>query len=158
LKRSAKYIADITVKNISGEIKVYEIVWESHDLTVIMSRQKPPENRHLRLDLLIDNKIIVVDNQKQSVSIGRQGYNDIVIDYSWISRTHAYIEYRKGVFMVVDKSSNGTFVYPDEAKPICINMAERPLSGTGVIIFGREKSDETHNDTVQYAIKPVDGQ
>jgi two-component system, cell cycle response regulator len=55
---------------------------------------------------------------KESITIGRDRENDIVLDSDSVSRRHARIEHRDGTFYVTDlDSTNGTYVN-DDAEPI----------------------------------------
>jgi class 3 adenylate cyclase len=150
-----KYITKITAKNISGELELFEIIFEDQNATMVIDCRKLSKLCS-SLYLLRGEQSIIVDVQKPVVSVGREDFNDITIQYSWISRTHAYIENQNGVFMVKDKSTNGTFIYPEDAAPVYINKGEHPLSGKGVIIFGRDKENNMDNaltDTLKYDIK-----
>jgi adenylate cyclase len=151
-----KYITKITAKNISGELELFEIIYEDQNTTMVIDCRKLSKAICSSLHLMRGDHVIVVDVQKPVVSVGREDFNDIAIQYSWISRTHAYIENRNGVFMIKDKSTNGTFIYPQDADPIYVNKGEHPLSGKGMIIFGREKEnkmDSVLTDTIEYDIK-----
>jgi adenylate cyclase len=148
-----RYVSDIKVKNISEEIMVYEILWNKRDITTIMDHQKFSYKFHTRLDLTVGNQTIVVDNERPAITIGRMDYNDIVIDLSWISRSHISIEYRKGIFMVVDKSSNGTYIYPDEEDMKLIMKSEHLLSGKGYILLGVDQNSESNNEIITYSVK-----
>jgi len=151
-----KYITKITAKNISGEIELFEIIYEDQNTTMVIDTRKLSKALCSCLYLDRGDHVIIVDVQKPVVSVGREDFNDITIQYSWISRTHAYIENQNGVFMVKDKSTNGTFIYPEDAAPVYINKGEHPLSGKGLIIFGRDKEnhmDTALTDTIEYDIK-----
>ncbi len=151
-----KYITKITAKNISGEIELFEIIYEDQNTTMVIDCRELSKAICSSLYLMRSGQVIIVDIQKPIVSVGREDFNDIIIQYSWISRTHAYIENRNGVYMIKDKSTNGTFIYPQNADPIYVNKGEHLLSGKGVIIFGREKENKTDNaltDTIEYDIK-----
>ncbi len=151
-----KYITKITAKNISGELELFEIIYEDQNTTMVIDCRKISKAICSSLYLTRAGQVIVVDVQKPVISVGREDFNDINIQYSWISRTHAYIENQNGVFMIKDKSTNGTFIYPQDANPVYVNKGEHPLSGKGVIIFGREKEnnmDSALTDTIEYDIK-----
>jgi adenylate cyclase len=148
-----RHIDRITAKNISGEIDVYEIVWAKLDLTLMVDRKKLLTREKTWLELISGNKTILIDREKPRISIGRKDYNDIVIDCGWVSRTHAYIEYRRGAFFIQDKSSNGTFIYPDDSQHCLLKMDEHRLTGVGFIIFGRERSHESMKEAVYYTVK-----
>lgn len=151
-----KYLTKITAKNISGELELYEIIYEDQNATVVIDSRQLEKAVNASLYLKQGEQVIVIDVRKPMISIGREDFNDIVIRYSWISRTHAYIESRNGVFLLKDKSTNGTFVYPKSADPVYVNKGEHPLTGKGEIIFGREKENKTETaltDTMEYDIK-----
>lgn len=154
-----KYIGRITAKNISGEIELFEVLFGDQQTTMVIdSREISDALFCSSLYLLHGRRVISVDADRPVVSVGREDYNDIAIKYSWVSRTHAYLENRNGIFMVSDKSSNGTFIYPENAEPIYINQREHPLVGKGVIFIGREKSGEHENhddvmDVIQYEVR-----
>jgi len=153
---SIKYLASVTAKNISGEIELFEIVFDSQKLTTVLDTRKLAEGLYTSLYLTRNENSIVVDQTRHSISVGREEHNDIVINYSWISRTHARIDNRNGSIMVTDKSTNGTFIYPSNAEPIFVNKGEQSLAGAGVIVFGREKKDdepEAGDDVVAYVVK-----
>jgi class 3 adenylate cyclase len=157
--RCEKYLSKITAKNISGEIELFEIVFESQQTTMVLDSRKLADAICSCLHLIKDGQEIIVDVQRPVISIGREDFNDIVIKYSWISRTHAYIENRSGAFIVNDKSTNGTYIYPSDSEPIYINKGEHRLVGKGVILLGRDtQTDVNHmnhqsSDTVEYIIK-----
>jgi len=150
---SIRYISDITVKNISEALMAYEILWDKKEITTIMDHQKFSFTSHKRLELLIGNQTFVIDNEKPSVTIGRMNYNDIVIDRDWVSRSHIAIEYREGIFMVVDKSSNGTYIYPDGEDIKFIMKSEHLLTGSGDILLGMDKDSESGNELIKYCVR-----
>ncbi len=156
VRNSSRYLATISAKNISGEIELCEIVFEPQDLTAVLDTRKLNENTCTCLYLTWGDKVYMVDSEQPVLSVGRQDYNDLVIKCPWISRSHAQIENRKGVFMVYDKSTNGTFVYPSSASPQHICKGEKPLVGEGLIVFGREKDSDPApgvSDVLRYAVR-----
>ncbi len=151
-----RYITNITAKNIAGELELFEILCEEQTATTVIDARKLAKLISKNLYLTRGDETIVVDRQKPTISIGREEFNDIIIRYSWISRTHAYIENHNGVFLVKDKSTNGTFVYPEGGEPFIVSKGEHPLAGKGIIIFGREKDESAEGeltDTVGYDIR-----
>jgi len=152
-----KYIGRITAKNITGEIELFEILFGNQQTTMVIdSREVSDALFCSNLYLKHGRRGITIGAHNPAVSVGREDYNDIVIKYSWISRTHAYLENHNGIFIIIDKSSNGTFIYPENAEPLYINKREHPLVGRGIIIFGREKSKENNHDVtdiVEYDVR-----
>jgi class 3 adenylate cyclase len=151
-----RYITKITAKNISGELELFEVIYEDQNTTMVIDCRQVSRAMSASLHLKRGDESIVIDLQKPLISIGREDFNDIVIRYSWISRTHAYIENRNGVFLLRDKSTNGTFLYPGDAAPVYVNKGEHPIAGKGEIVFGREKENRMEaalNDTIEYEIR-----
>jgi len=151
-----RYLTKITAKNISGELELHEIIYEDQNTTMVIDCRQLSRAMESSLYLKRGEQVIVIDLQKPLISIGREDFNDIAIQYSWISRTHAYIENRNGIFLLKDKSTNGTFIYPEDGAPLYVNKGEHPLAGKGEIIFGREKENKMETaltDTMEYDIK-----
>lgn len=59
------------------------------------------------------------------------------IDSNMASRDHLHIEFRRGKFVLVDHSTNGTYVQMGDADAIFLRREELPLTGNGVISIGR---------------------
>jgi len=65
------------------------------------------------------------------VNIGRADYNDIVFPDESVSTTHAKLQRREGVWVLVDlDSTNGTFIDGDQVK------GEAPLAPGAAVRFG----------------------
>jgi len=70
--------------------------------------------------------------------VGRNLDCDLVIGTPVASRHHARFIYRKGKFVMIDQSTNGTYVRLKGGDQICLlNGEEFPLVGEGVISLGR---------------------
>jgi hypothetical protein len=74
--------------------------------------------------------------------IGRGQQNDIIILDTLASRMHARIEYRRGKFVLLDQSTNGTYVLTDEGEKAYLRREEFVLRGSGVISLGRAAGPE----------------
>ncbi len=151
--RCKKFLSRITAKNITGEIELYEVLLEDQQTTLVLDSRRLFDASGISLFLVRGGQVLIIDAQRPTISVGREEFNDICIKCSWISRTHAYIENRSGTFMLKDKSTNGTYIYPEDARPIYINKGEHPLTGKGVIVFGRQKTeaDTADLDILQYS-------
>src|SRR4029077_4992401 len=65
------------------------------------------------------------------VNIGRADYNDIVLPEESVSTTHAKLQRREGVWVLVDlDSTNGTFIDGDQIK------GDTPLAPGATVRFG----------------------
>ena len=75
--------------------------------------------------------------------MGRAEDNDLVIKGNLISRIHAKIEMRRGKFMLVDQSTNGTFVQNVQGEEKFVRRDSTEISGEGTIGLGRAEQPGT---------------
>lgn len=68
--------------------------------------------------------------------IGRDAKN-ITIDSSFSSRDHCSIEFRRGKYVLVDHSTNGTYVKINGSDELYLRREELPLTGGGQISIGQ---------------------
>jgi class 3 adenylate cyclase len=125
------------VKGKGAEVEVYEQSWQPNaTLTVLAGRAcrtAPPTDPGLRL--VYRGQEVPFTNVLQ---FGRETAADlVVVDGLMISRRHARIERRGGKFVLVDQSSNGTYVTPAHGPEIRLHREELILHGEGIISFGQ---------------------
>ena len=145
-------IDETTIKGKSGIVRIYEMVWESHDVTVMATHTSETPTLKIYMELTYQGQTIKLDENRPSVTLGRQKHNDVVVKDSRVSRSHARIEYNRGKFTVVDQSSNGTVVRSHGEKSVLLQREETQLLGSGVIGLGREVTPELET-AVHFAIK-----
>jgi hypothetical protein len=137
-KNTARYVDKTTVKGKSGKTKIYEIMWDEKDETVMMDASLDSLIIETRLELKFGDQRLEVDQNRPSVTLGRQNHNDLVIDDIRVSRSHARIEYRRGKFILIDQSTNGTYAVMQGEKSIKLKRDETALIGNGIISLGRK--------------------
>jgi predicted component of type VI protein secretion system len=71
------------------------------------------------------------------VTLGRAEDNDLIIKGNLISRIHAKVEMRRGKIIIVDQSTNGTFVLNVQGDETFVRRDSAQLSGEGTIGLGR---------------------
>ena len=98
------------------------------------SREK---QRVRRLRVRFQGEEIVVDDSRTNIAIGRAEENDIVVKGNLISRLHARIEFNRNKFLLIDQSTNGTFVTTREGEEAFVRRDSMQLKGEGLIGFGR---------------------
>jgi hypothetical protein len=100
---------------------------------------------------VLDRKI-EVGSLDAPMIFGRGVAEGLEIPDPRVSRLHAIIEPRGTVFVLVDSSSNGTWVQFDGAPaPVELRQQECALHGSGVISFGISPNDFSA-PTVRFAI------
>ncbi len=93
-------------------------------------------------------EIVVVS----SMTMGRDAGNDIVLKDLLASRNHARIERRKDKYVLIDLSSNGTFVAMDGGDQIKLRREEMIMYGSGAITFGHA-AGEAGEEVIKFRIE-----
>jgi len=138
----------IEVKGKHERIIIHEVMWEERNITMIRnSTASMAVNQSLHLIYQGISK--TVQHNTQAFVLGRSPANDLVVDAQLVSRVHAYCVYRRGKFILIDQSTNGSFVKTGEGREIYIRREEVPLVGRGIIGLG-ESTVADHGQIIQY--------
>ncbi|PIP35289.1 MAG: adenylate/guanylate cyclase domain-containing protein [Desulfobacterales bacterium CG23_combo_of_CG06-09_8_20_14_all_52_9] len=153
LKNTARFIEKTTVKGKRGEIGIYEIVWERQCVTVMLENL-PLERagQGASLNLSVGNKCVVVDSINTAATMGRLSHNDLVINDGRVSRSHAKAEYRRGKFVLIDQSTNGTWVMRAGEKAKSLVKDAVTLSGEGWIGLGSAPNPDSP-EAIHYVVR-----
>lgn len=124
------------LRGASMAIEPYELKCESLDEVTILhnSTLRPATEPELRVHFA--NRVFVVDRKLPVLQIGRDETVDLKVVDNRASRRHAMIELRGDKFVLVDRSSNGTFVTPEGEKEFLLTREEVVLRGNGQISLG----------------------
>jgi adenylate cyclase len=92
--------------------------------------------RGMRLRLRFDERELVVEERPSSVTIGRADENDVVVKGHLSSRLHARIVIGRSNFVLIDQSTNGTFVQTGDGQELFVRQDILQLKGEGMIGLG----------------------
>jgi len=92
--------------------------------------------RGMRLRLGFNERELVVDELASSVTIGRADENDVVVKGHFSSRLHARIVIGRRNFVLIDQSTNGTFVQTGDGEEFFVRQDILQLKGEGMIGLG----------------------
>jgi len=138
-RASCRQIDIAAIKGQGNEVALYEVLWQSEDVTsmvpAISMNSRPV--RLLRLRLRANDRDLVIDEQHSSITIGRAEDNDVVIKGNLISRLHARIEISRNKFVLIDQSTNGTFVQTADGEESFVRRDSLQIRGEGTIGLGR---------------------
>lgn len=140
-----KCMSRTTIRGKGGEFTLYEIVWDENDQTMMLAKDITMQILFSRLRLRFGGTELYVDKDCPAVTMGRHVVNDIVVDDVIASRSHARIEYRRGKFVLVDQSTNGTYVSHEGEKPALVHHDEIVMGMRGFITLGREEDADSSN-------------
>jgi len=118
------------------------VLWQKEDATsmlpaIALGQAAREKQRVRRLRVRFQGEEIVVDDSRTNISIGRAEENDIIVKGNLISRLHARIEFNRNKFLLIDQSTNGTFVTTREGEEAFVRRDSMQLKGEGLIGFGR---------------------
>jgi predicted component of type VI protein secretion system len=91
----------------------------------------------------------MLGDRQAIVALGRDAQNDLVIADRLASRMHAHIERRRDRFVLVDHSSNGTFLTIADEPESPLRREEFILRGAGRISFGHAYARDP-TETVEF--------
>jgi adenylate cyclase len=142
LRKQTRQIDVATVRGKLDEVALYELLWNPEEATSMLPtiEWESKAKKAARLILEFRDQSVEVNDQCKSVIMGRAEDNDLVIKGNLISRIHAKVEMRRGKFMLVDQSTNGTFVQNIRGEETFIRRDSAEIRGEGTIGLGRAES------------------
>jgi class 3 adenylate cyclase len=139
LRPLARFVDQSTIKGQSGNFDLYEIVWNTTEATMATSWNAAvlPQRDSMAVDVSVGDRTWTVNAERPSLTIGRSGQCDVVLEDTKASRLHARIEFIKDRFVLRDASTNGTHVRLEETGDHHVRRDELSLSSSGLIMLGR---------------------
>jgi class 3 adenylate cyclase len=139
LKEQTRQIDVATVRGKIDEVALYELLWNPDEATSMLpTMQWEDQDRNAsKIELSFRGQSIEVSDKRKSVTLGRADDNDLVIKGNLISRIHAKVEMRRGKIIVVDQSTNGTFLMNLQGDETFVRRDSTQLHGEGTIGLGR---------------------
>ncbi|HET7307876.1 MAG TPA: adenylate/guanylate cyclase domain-containing protein [Gammaproteobacteria bacterium] len=147
-----------TIRGKRGAIELCEIVWSRADMTVIVA---PPEEwggttrKGPTLVLRLGSSRCMVSSDRPRCTAGRSARNDLVVSDHYASRLHVEIEYRAGKFVLTDRSTNGTYIEPEDGEEIILRRDRTTLEKGGTIGLGRPPQAEP-DLAIEFRLEGVD--
>lgn len=137
---NSRLLDRLTVKGKRETIDIYELVWQEEDVTHIATGLFSAPEQSGTLKLVYDGHEQIIDPTKLPMSVGRGNRADMMVNDTFASREHIRFEARRGKFVLLDTSTNGTYVETAEGS-FYLRREELVLRGTGKISLGRELSE-----------------
>ncbi|HEV7632707.1 MAG TPA: adenylate/guanylate cyclase domain-containing protein [Steroidobacteraceae bacterium] len=139
-RASVRQIDIATIKGQGNEVTLFEVLWQTDDVTsmlpaIALAGRYGLKSQRLRLRL--PDKEVVLDENRKHVTIGRADENDLIVRGNLISRIHARVEFNRNKFVLIDQSTNGTFVQSTAGEEAFVRRDSMQLKGEGLIGLGR---------------------
>jgi len=139
---------------VSGKllpIEIVDVVWQedTSGMTMVQSAIRmgdgPGAATGAKLILRHRGKLIELTENSEPFMMGREVSNHLVVEADWVSRTHAQIEYKRGHFMISDRSTNATYVCIGQDPELRLHRDELHLRMSGSISMGQAATINTHD-------------
>jgi adenylate cyclase len=143
-----------TLKGRSMEVALFEVIWQTEDVTsmvpaIAIASRNGKSNRQ-RLRLRYQGQEVIVDEARSNVTMGRAEENDLVIKGNLISRLHARVEISRNKFMLIDQSTNGTFVVGKDGEEAFVRRDSMQIRDEGLIGLGKAP-DSNSSQVIRYS-------
>jgi class 3 adenylate cyclase len=154
--RAVSRRVDVTsVRGLAEDLELFEVLWQQEDATsmlpsIELDARKGHRPNKVRLRYL--EREYILDDAKKLFTMGRAEENDIVVKGTLISRLHAKIEVTRDKFLLVDQSTNGTFVINQEGRESFVRRDSVPLLGRGFIGLGK-LPEANAPDAIRYQLE-----
>ena len=145
VRKQTRQIDLATVRGRLDEVALFELMWSPEEATSVVPtiEWEDKVNRSSILTLQFHDSSVVINEIKKSANLGRADDNDLVIKGNLISRIHARVEMRRGKFVLIDQSTNGTFLKKDNGEEVFVRRDTTELHGNGIIGLGKVASAGT---------------
>ncbi|MBM3390425.1 MAG: adenylate/guanylate cyclase domain-containing protein [Betaproteobacteria bacterium] len=150
LQQSTREIDALAVKGKAEDVRVCEVIWQESDDLTMKSASIAAAPAVARMVLRHGGEEKVLDAGHGMFSLGRDAASDIIITDRRASRTHARIERRRDKFVLIDQSTNGTYVTFDGEAEFALKREEVILRNKGVISFGHALDE--NSEVVEFKV------
>ncbi len=128
------------VKGKQDSLVIYEVMWEEEDGATVFAAStgaggSATSSTPAQLTLQYQDQAYTL-TLGDSANIGRADSCEITVASPLASRVHARIESRRGKFVFIDQSTNGSYVRTEDGNIVYLRREELPLWGKGVISLG----------------------
>jgi adenylate cyclase len=154
LEAGVRFVGRARVKGKAAPIDLYEVIWERESITLARSIADPKSEKNARLLVTFEALTIELGDQRPVLGMGRGADNELVVPDPLASREHARIEKRRGVFILIDRSLNGTYLRTIGEPERLVRRDEITLVGSGLIGLGRSTADK-QRPSVTFMVRKV---
>lgn len=142
-------------KGKQERLDVFLVMWERDDGTRtrigIPAYRNAPHSKD-KLVLKYRDQTAEVSKTNRMVVLGRDKSCEIVVSGEFASRRHVCIELRFDQFVLMDQSTNGTYVQPQGGELKYLLREEMVLQGVGTISFDKPDSLAPAASLIAYVI------
>jgi len=145
------------MKGVARPLGIHRLDWEERG-EVVTTIADPSAGRLAgqqpgRLELVRGAIVIILDAARPVLQIGRADDCDLPVDDEHASRRHARLELRRGQFLLIDQSTNGTWIVRDGRPPLLIRRDTVVLDGLGRLSLGALPDDDGRTTPLAFRVE-----
>lgn len=147
LAASTRWFDRTRIKGLSDEVSIVQIVWEHRNHTEMVAMDLRDAHVATVLELNYWGQERRLTPTDLPLILGRSEDCQMVVLAASASRRHARLEYRRGKFVLVDTSTNGTYVSVSDAqstRTVYVRDEVFTLVGTGSFALGSKPENDPH--------------
>ncbi|HZV54610.1 MAG TPA: adenylate/guanylate cyclase domain-containing protein [Rhodocyclaceae bacterium] len=154
LRSRTHSLGALAVEGKNVTVRAFEATWSQSDDEVTMKVTRPVAATPVetRLWLRHGGQDVILGPDRPTAWLGRDVNSDIVIHDSRASRSHGRIEYRCDQYVLVDQSTNGTYVSISGESEFVLKREETILRGRGHIYFGHAAAGGDGGEMLEFEI------
>ncbi|MES9834160.1 MAG: adenylate/guanylate cyclase domain-containing protein [Candidatus Thiodiazotropha sp. LLP2] len=141
----ARRFDKVKVKGKFDHMIIYDLLWHKEDITFIHTAPITQSLATRTLILQYNKKTYRMPPTQGSIHIGRDPKNELIVNASSASRTHAVLEFYRGKYVLKDISTNGTYVTTQNQQSLYLRRETIPLLGHGQIGLGEPVSEKNRH-------------
>lgn len=144
IRAACRRLYSIQIKGKALEIELGQLLWNwngDDDNTLVSSFSGKFVQPRGTLRLRYRATEIILNAARSAITLGRDKSAELVIKDAKASRIHCRIERRMSKFVLVDRSTNGTYVTAQGDPEVVLKREELTLRGQGLIALGRSGVD-----------------
>jgi adenylate cyclase len=155
-RNTCRQLYSVQVKGREQTVELCELMWQPDqaETTQMMGITRPNQPHNGALRLRYRDQEIVLDATRGPLMLGRDKSAELCINDVKASRAHCQIERRMNKFVLVDHSTNGTFVTVEGDGEVVLMREEFTLRGRGWIAFGQSRTGA--QDVVEFSCEGPD--
>jgi hypothetical protein len=136
-RRSIRRLYPVRLKGFDEELTLCEVVWRGDEAATFHPFDAVSPPARAKLTLVYRGKKLVLRRTVEEITVGRDAACKMVVGHEHASRHHCTIERRRDRFVLIDKSTNGTFVTFEGEQEFALRRDEIMLRKRGWLSFGR---------------------
>jgi class 3 adenylate cyclase len=122
-------------------IDIVDVTWQEDTSNVTMVQRAiridATAASRIRLQLRYRGQALEIDDLAPPFTLGRDATSSLIVEAEWVSRNHALIECKRGLFTLSDRSTNGTYVQFGDDNELRLHRDEVHLRRSGTISLGQ---------------------